>query len=73
LTGKTAALPVMARRSYIFVRLGGGKSPKVARYFYAFMTISYLLTTFLTVRQIYRISTLWTALVFVIWKQKDVP
>jgi len=57
LAAKTAVLPVMTKRSYIFVQVGGGKSPKVARYFYTSMTISYLLTR-LKARQIYKYA-LW--------------
>jgi len=57
LAAKTAVLPVMTKRGYIFVQVGGGKSPKVARYFYTSMTISYLLTC-LAARKIYRIRTL---------------
>jgi len=53
---------------------GRGKSPKLARYFYTFMTISYLLTTCLRARQIYRIHTLWTELLFVIsWTPQLIP
>jgi len=34
LAGKTTVLPVTTKRGYIFIQLGGGKSPKVERYFY---------------------------------------
>ena len=56
--GKTAVLPVMTKRFYIFVQMEEGKSPKVAQYFCTSMTISYLLTTCRTARQIYRICRL---------------
>jgi len=68
LAGKTAVLPVMTKRGYLFVQLGGDKSSKAARYFYTFMTISYLLSTCLTARQISGKRTLWIPLLFVIWK-----
>jgi len=49
---KTAVFPVMTHRGYIFVQVAGGKSSKVTRFSYTFMTISCLLSTYLTARQI---------------------
>jgi len=58
MAGRTVVFSVMTKQGYIFNQLAGGKPSKATRFFCAFMTISYLLTTWLTARQISRKRTL---------------